>query len=537
MNNAAERNTAVCSRRTLLKGLGAFGLASLVGSAGFGSSLAFAEGEVEGGVLNISLPSSPKYLDPVKYTGTYESQVIYGVCNTLVEYAMDLSGIVPGIATAWEVADDGVTYTFDIRDDVKFQPGAYQDGRAMTAEDVAYSLERSARESALNRLDMLDHCNVLSDTRLECVLKTPTASFLTALTNSGNVIVPREEVEGWGDSFGDHLVGTGPFILKSFVQDQQSTLVRFDGFWGQRPLLDGVNFKVVTDMNQAANGLQTREIDIATSLTGEAVELVRQNPDLDLRQTEGLHVAYVYFNQVNGPTADQRVRKALLMALNRDEILRGVYQYGEAAEACLPLPKGSWGYDASIEADVPAYDPEAAKALMAEAGYPDGCTLSLYISNTNARLRLATIMQAELKASLNIDIEIHAGDWGTFSADASSGKADMYGMSWTWYPDPFFFLNKLFYSGEVGALGNGAGFNHEEVDELLELALAVTEQDERAEYYKQALKAIVSYDPIFVYASEYVNSGVTPAVQGYVDRADGVIATVNSEVNVWKSAE
>ena len=501
------------------------------------SSSASTSGEaVTGGTLNVSLPSSPKYLDPIKYTGTYEGQVIFCVCNNLVQYSMDLSKIVPELATDWTISDDGITYTFNLRSDVKFQKGQYQDGRALVADDVKYALERSATQSSMNRLSMLDHVDVVSDTQVKCVLKSAAASFLTALTDAGNVIVPQEEVEGWGDAFGDHLVGTGPFTLESFAQDQQSTLVRNDTYYGDKPYLDGVNWKVVTDMTQANSGLQTGELDMATSLTGEAVQLIRQNSELTLNQTPGLHIAYVYFNQVNGPTANQDVRKAILMAINRDDVVKGVYQYGEAESACVPLPKGSWGYTDEAESEVPEYDPTAAKALLTSAGYGDGMTLTLYISNTTARVTMATILQQQLKENLNIDLDVHPADWGTFSADAASGIADMYGMSWTWYPDPFFFLNKLFSSSEVGALGNGAGFNHADVDDLLNKALAVTDQDQRAEYYKQALKLIVTYDPMFVYATEYVNTGMTPSVQGYTDRSDGEVKIVNAEVNVWKKA-
>ena len=500
------------------------------------SSASTSGGAVTGGTLNVSLPSSPKYLDPIKYTGTYEGQVIFCVCNNLVQYSMDLSKIVPELATDWTISDDGITYTFNLRSDVKFQKGQYQDGRALVADDVKYALERSATQSSMNRLSMLDHVDVVSDTQVKCVLKSAAASFLTALTDAGNVIVPQEEVEGWGDAFGDHLVGTGPFTLESFAQDQQSTLVRNDTYYGDKPYLDGVNWKVVTDMTQANSGLQTGELDMATSLTGEAVQLIRQNSELTLNQTPGLHIAYVYFNQVNGPTANQDVRKAILMAINRDDVVKGVYQYGEAESACVPLPKGSWGYTDEAESEVPEYDPTAAKALLTSAGYGDGMTLTLYISNTTARVTMATILQQQLKENLNIDLDVHPADWGTFSADAASGIADMYGMSWTWYPDPFFFLNKLFSSSEVGALGNGAGFNHADVDDLLNKALAVTDQDQRAEYYKQALKLIVTYDPMFVYATEYVNTGMTPSVQGYTDRSDGEVKIVNAEVNVWKKA-
>jgi ABC-type transport system substrate-binding protein len=421
---------------------------------------------VSGGVLTLSLSSSPKNLDPIKYTGVYESQIINNVCDTLVTYKMDLSEIVPSLAESWTVSDDGTVYDFILRDDVYFQPGEYQDGRKMTAEDVKYSLERSAEQSSMNRLDMLDHVEVVSENEVKCYLKSANSVFLTALTDAGNVIVPKEEVEGWGDDFGSHLVGTGAFALKEFKQDQEAVCVRNDNYWGPKPYLDGVTFKIITDANQAVNALKTGEIDWASNLTGEAIQLVRDDENLNLNETPGLHIAYLYMNQMNGPTKDQRVREAIMMAIDRSDLVKGVYQYGEAQEASIPLPPGSWGYDETLESEVPEYNPEEAKKLLAEAGYPDGFTMDLYISNTAARLKMATIVQQYLKTNLNITLNIHASEWGTFSEMASSGNADMYGMSWTWYPDPYFFLNKLFASSEIGALGNGAGYKNDQVDSL-----------------------------------------------------------------------
>jgi peptide/nickel transport system substrate-binding protein len=528
------------SRRSFFRGVTLFGTAvagvSLVGCGGSSSSSDSSSSTSGGGTLNVTLSASPKYLDPCKYTGVYESQVINNVADTLVTYKMDLSEIGPNLATDWTISDDGLTYTFNLRGDVKFQAGQYQDGRALTANDVKYSLERSATESSMNRLSMLDHCNVVSDTQIECVLKQPASSFLTALTDAGNVIVPQEEVEGWGDSFGDHLVGSGPFSLKTFTKDQQSELVRNDNYWGEKPNLDGVNFKVITDTTQAVNALQTGDADVTTDVSGESIQVVKDDSNLTLDQKDALHIGYCYMNQVNGPCADQNVRKAILMAVDRDEIVNGIWQYGEGSVASLPLPKGSWGYDASVEDDVPAYDVDAAKQLLSDAGYPDGMTLSYYYSTSTTGDKIATILQQQLKNALNIDLDIHKSDWGTFSADAASGVADIYSMSWTWYPDPYFFLNKLFSSTEVGALGNGAGFSHSEVDELLDKALEVTDQEERATYYKQALKQIVSYDPILVYGSRKVTTGLSNKVSGFESRADQLVYIVNSEVNVSKSA-
>lgn len=490
---------------------------------------------VSGGVLTISLSSSPKNLDPVKYTGTYESQIIGTVCDTLVEYNTELTEIQPGLAKSWKVSEDGLAYTFTLRDDVYFQPGKFQEGRKMTAEDVKYSLERSNQLSAMNRLDMLDHCEVVSDTELVCYLAEPNAVFLTALTDAGNVIVPKEEVEGWGDDFGTHLVGTGPFALESFELDQQAVLKRNDKYWAAKPYLDGVTFKPVSDGNQAVNALRTGEINLATSLSGEAVKIAREDQSVKLMETPGLHVAYIYFNQKSGPTADIKVRQAIIKAVNVDELTAGVYQYNEAKPASLPLPPGSWGYDSSLESEKLAYDPEGAKKLLAEAGYPDGFDLNIYISNTEARIKMATLFQAYLKQNLNINVNINTSEWGTFSEIAASGKADVFAMSWTWYPDPYFFLNKLFHSSSIGSLGNGQGFENKEVDQYLDDALLTTDQAKRAELYKKALAVIVKQYPGIFYANENVNWGVSSNVQGLTQRADGKVKICTPDINVWLS--
>lgn len=490
---------------------------------------------VSGGVLTVSLSSSPKNLDPVKYTGTYESQIIGTVCDNLVDYNTDLTEIQPALAQSWTVSDDGLAYTFTLRDDVTFQSGEYQDGRKFTAEDVKYSLERSHNESAMNRLEMLDHCEVISDTEVVCYLSEPNAVFLTALTDAGNVIVPKEEVEGWGDEFGTHLVGTGPFALESFELDQQAVLVRNDKYWAATPYLDGVTFKPIKDANQAVNALRTGEVNLATSLSGEAVQIARDDDSVELKEMPGLHVAYIYFNQMNGPTADIRVREAIIKAVNVEELTAGVYQYKEAQPASLPLPPGSWGYDPSLESEALAYDPEGAKKLLAEAGYPDGFDLDIYISNTEARVKMATLFQAYLKQNLNINVNINTSEWGTFSEIASSGKADVFAMSWTWYPDPYFFLNKIFHSSSIGSLGNGQGFKNEEVDKYLDDALLTTDQAERADLYKKALADIVKQYPGIFYANENVNWGVGQNVHGIAQRADGKVKICTSDINVWLS--
>ena len=149
---------------------------------------------------------------------------------------------------------------------------------------------------------------------------------------------------------------------------------------------------------------------------------------------------------------------------------------------------------------------------------------------------VGTIVQQQLKENLNIDMEIQTLDWGAFSEITAAGECDIFAMSWTWYPDPYFFLNNLFSSDNLGSQGNGAGFSHAEVDELLKQAVLATDQEERAAIYKQALRKIVEYDPIYVYGSANVTTGMTPNVEGYVQRADKTVKIVGPGVNVSKTA-
>lgn len=487
---------------------------------------------VKGGTLTISLSASPSKLDPIHYSGTYESQIIKEVCDTLIEYNSDLSEYVPCLATEWTASEDGKTYVFKIREGVKFHKGQYQDGRELTAEDVAYSLNRSGQLSDSNRLSMLENAEVTGDYEVTCTLKSANSSFLTALTDAGNAIVPQEEVDGWGDEFGNHLVGTGPFILESFQLDQQAVLQKNADYWMAEPNVDTLIFKIITDSTQAVNALQTGEVDIAMDLKGESVQTVRDNADLTLLETAGLHVAYIYFNMEQGPTADINVRKALIEAVNTEEMVAALYKYGEAQKASLPLPPGSWGYDASLESKVPGYDPEDAKKLLEEAGYGDGLTLDLYISDTEVRQNMAVLLQAYWQ-QIGVTLNIHASEWGTFSEVAMSNNANVYGMSWTWYPDPYFFLNKLFSTDEWGGIGNGQHYSRPEVDELLQKALEATDQADRADYYKQALAIITDDLPGLFYANENVIYGVNSRVHDFIQRADGTVKIVTPENNVW----
>lgn len=488
----------------------------------------------EGGTLNIGLAANPKTLDPIDYTGIYESQIMGSVIDTLVSYNQDFSEVEPSLATEWEVSDDLTEYTFKLREDVYFQPGEYQDGRQMTAEDVKYSIERSQEESSMDRITDVEEVEVVDDFTVTIHLEQPNATLMAMLTDTGNAIVPKEEVEGWGDDFGTNLVGTGPFKIVDWKADQQVELERNEDYWGETPHLDGVNFKIISDTNMMANALRSGDIDIATEVKGQNREVIEQEEGLELISEPALSIAYLDLNNKQGPTADPDVRRAIYMATNVEEIVQGANQYGGAEVSYLPVPPRSWGYDEDLEDLVPEFDPEAAKELLAEAGYEDGFDTEIYVAE--ARVPHATIFQNQMEENLGVNVEIKVVEWGTYSDTVSKNNAPMSIGSWNWYPDPYFFLNQLYHSNQIGSLGNGKGYENEEVDKLLDKAKTETaDQAERTEIYQEVLEIVLKDTPRIELEVQDATAGVAEKVQGFhVSANPGTLTIVDSTgTNIW----
>lgn len=482
--------------------------------------------QTEGGVLSIGLSANPSTLDPVAYTSQYESNVMRQVLDTLISFDPETGDYTPSLATEWSASEDGMSYDFTIREGVHFQVGEYQDGREVTAEDVKFSLERSAQESAMNRLSGVSEVEVTGDYTVTIHLESPNAALLGMLTDMGNAIIPKEEVEGWGDSFAQNIVGTGPFQISNLQSGQQIELVRNENYWGEKPHLDGVTFKVITDGTMMANSLLSGDIHIATDIKGQNRAIIEQSQNVELMSVPGMATSYLDMNNVTGPTADPKVREAIYMATNVEEIVNGVNQWGGAEVSYSPLPKASWGYLENAKDYIPEFNPEAAKALLAETEYADGFTIELYAAE--ARVPYATIFQQQMKQNLNITVNINVQEFGTYSQTVASGQAGMNIGGWSWMPDPYFYLNQLFHTDNTTALGNGKGYSVPEVDELLDQALVETDQAARAKLYQEALKIILEdYSRIELELVDTAN-GVSTAVEGYSVRPDAYIVIVNN---------
>ena len=528
------------SRRSFMAAAaGTLAAAGLAGTfAGTSANVAKAEEPKQGGTLTVSLASAPSKLDPIHYSGAYEGQIICAACDRLIEYNDELTEFVPSLATSWEVSDDGITYVFQIRDGVTFNPSDYHDRRPLTAEDVAYSLNRSAQFSDNARLSMLDKAEATGDLEVTCTLTNACAAFLTALTDAGNSIIAQEDVEGYGDSFNRNVCGTGAFKLVEFSLDERATLEANEEYWLARPNVDTLVFRFITDLTQNANAAVTGEVDIATDLQGEAIATVQASDAVEVLTTQALQISYIRFNsrdEIEGrpnPLADVNVRKALAMAADWDAIRTALFKYDDAVAGYLPIPFGSWAYDASQESLAPSYDIEQAMQLMSDAGYASGFDISMYVTNQQARVDLATMLQAYWSV-LGVNLTPVIGEWGSYSDAVCGGKADTYAMSWSWYPDPYFFLNNLFASNQTTAIGNGAGYVNAEVDDLLLKAVQTTDQDERAKYYQQVIEIAMNDCVGVYYAVPNVFYAKNPRVHDFAQRADSMLRFVTASRNTW----
>lgn len=491
---------------------------------------------VYGGTLNVAINRTinANALDPVYANGTHCDQVVLQYGQTLVEENAEATDYVPCLATDWTISEDGLVYTFTIREGVHFQKGQYQDGREMTPEDVAYSLNRAHEESWWGYLPFFDHAEV-QDGKVVCYLETANATFLHELCSPSGVIVPQEEVEGLGEQFGAQPIGTGPFQVVEHVPDQYTKLEKNPNYWGVEPYLDGVTYYIITDEAQAMNALNTGEVDVVLTVSGNYIQQVRDNPNLVLSQAPTNNVSYLGFNLSDPVLSDQRVRDAIAMAIDRQQVADGVYTNGDGAASFLPVPLTSWGYDESLLEYVPEYDIEGAKALLAEAGYADGLDLVLTCDTTDAKVRAATIIQAML-SQIGINVKIDSLSSTEVTDRYLNNTVQLFIGGQSGSADPGTFVGNFLSTDKLHTNYNAFCYSDPETDKIINEAAAETDHERRVELYHQLIQEALETNIGVFYATSYLSWGLNPRVQGYVQENKAVMKVCGLEgsgINIW----
>lgn len=490
------------------------------------------------GYLVAALNADIQTADVQKTSKDYE--VPFNIFDRLVDVEVGTDGnskIVPSLAESWDISDDGLEYTFHLRQGVKFH-----NGNDFTAEDVAYTFHRmltveggvntefidqikGADELLAGETDTLEGVEVVDDYTIKVTLKEPFAGFLASISSPGVSIYDSEATEAAGDQFGMDpavTVGTGPFEFSSWSFNNQLVLTRNEDYWKGASGLPGVVIKIIPDTETQSMMFESGELDILDLdyAADSADRFTETYPD---QIVQGPRVGIVYFtmNFNKEPFQDVRVRKAVQMSIDRQAILDALYGGRGQVEQGI-FPHGLIGFNPDQEEI--KYDPEAAKALLAEAGYVDGFDMEIAAdSSASDTMTMALEIVSDQLAEVGIRAEIKNYDESTWLETRKSGELGSFMSTWSAdYNDPDNFIYTFFGNEEKTRI-RSINYPDTEVMERVAKARTIVNEDERLAEYKALEEKLIHEDAAWVPMFSRLHLfAVSKRVQGFAPLWSGL---------------
>lgn len=469
---------------------------------------------VEQGVLRVAALYDISTMDVSQTTDDY--MVPMNVFDRLFESEVQSDGstaIVSSLCESHMVSDDGLTYTFTLKDGIVFS-----NGNALTADDVQYTFERLLTAGGVNddiplevvgaealqngEADTLEGFAVIDDTHFSITLNTANAGFLAELTSPAMSIVDKETVESVAN-FGlscEDTVGTGPYKVTEWVVNDHFTLEYNDKYWGEVPSVKKAIVSIIPDPSTQNLMYQNGELDIIDleALDSSIVEATYKAQYADkLVVSSRVGLTYFALNGNNQYLSDVNVRKALQMAVDADTIVSSIYAGNAMVENGI-IPKGVWGFNKDLTRS--AYDPEGAKALLADAGYADG-EISFELSmdsSASSNLQLVyQVVQQNLQA-IGINAGIKSYDESSWLDLRKSGEMDSFIATWTMdYNDPANIMYTFFGSAAKTRI-RSLNYSDTEVMARVAAASGITDDAKRMAEYQALEKKIVVDDAAWV---------------------------------------
>lgn len=465
---------------------------------------------VRGGELIYALSSDPPNLDPHISTGTAARTVKLQLYNGLLRYHEDGS-FGPDLAEAWDVASDGLEYTFTLKQGVQFH-----DGSPFTANDVKATVERIQDESvgATRRVELATISQVTTegDQTVRFRLQTPHAALLAYLALPECAILSSEFLANGRDPNTD-VVGTGPFKFVSREPGVRIEVERNDNYHVQGlPYLDRVTFIPYPDENTRMSAVRGGDAHFADYVPWKDMSSIEQDPNLKLETALNSAFMCVIYNVRHEPFNDPRVRVALSYAYDRQAIINAAF-FGRA----IPMtggviPPQSWAYNRDLEGTY-TYDPERAKRLLAEAGYGEGFSVTLLsTSQYGMHQSTAEVVQNNLQA-IGIDCKLELYDWQTVVQKHTKGEYQfrIHGLAMEILdPDA---LTNFFQTGSP--FSKSTGFVDEQIDRLLAEGRSTQDEDERRKIYNQLERRVLEAAPWTFLVYRQDGDALRKEVQGY----------------------
>ena len=478
----------------------------LAGCGPTGSSSTTTDGSDDGAkdTLIVAIPESPTYMDPMVQASIGTYRVTTQMFDRLVMMDNDMN-LVPGLAESWEVIDDTTT-VFHLRQGVKFH-----NGEEMTSEDVKYSLERCIANPGVNYNYLIIE-SITCDDDYTVTIKT-SAPFNALLyrqrLDAASIICKSADTSA--EEFNKNPVGTGPFKFVSWELGGDVVLEAFEDYWGGAPAVKHVIFRTIPEALNRTIGLETGEVDLAYDLGITDLESLADNASVTTLTSPSTTVWYVGMNVQKAPFDNEKVRQAVAYALDPQGYIDLVFS-GEATPANYTmLPPSVDGY----VSDCSDYscNVEKAKELLAEAGYPDGFSTTLWCSDTQVMRDSAVVIQEQLR-QVGINAEVKTLESGQFQSETGNGAHDMFIMSKTSI-DPDSMLRSMYHTEALGPSGNRCFWTTPEVDALIDEASTTTDTEHAMELYAEIQSKVAEAAPLVPMAVEHLNAGMQSNVKGF----------------------
>lgn len=478
--------------------------------------------------LVIATASDIVTLDPHGSNDSVSAQVRENIYEKLV--AQDIDGeLEPALATEWEQIDD-TTWNFKLREDTTFHNGS-----EFTGEDVKATLERVndtavASQSAF-LFEMIEDIEVVDGSEVNITTEYPFAPLANHLSHNTGAIISKEIIdedyqyaldeagvdltvdeyyelrESGGEEYedtaeqiaeytgtvlGDNTDGTNHLVLESRTSGEEVVTSKFEDFTGGDRDFDTVTFKVIPESGSRIAELQAGGAQVIKDVDSSTASTIEGTDGVDLLETEATRIEYLGFNVEQAPFDDVNVRQAIAHAIDKDEIVSGVYDdMGRAVSN--PVPEAIWGYDENTEGI--EYDIERAEELLSETDVADGFETTLWVNEDQARIDTAVYIQESL-SDIGIDVSIEQFEYGAFLETLANGSHNMFLLGWTTVTgDADNALYALFHSDYQGAGGNRSFYSNDEVDSLLDTGRVATDENERLEAYSEVEQLLIDDAP------------------------------------------
>jgi peptide/nickel transport system substrate-binding protein len=473
-------------------------------------------GEAPPGTLIVAIRAQPDQLDPHLTTAHASFQVLENVYDTLVVPGADLE-MEPSLAEDWETSDDGLTWTFMLRDDVTFH-----DGSQLTADDVVYSFERIMDEGAnAFRFETVESVEATGEHTVEFNLTEPSPNLLVNVGAFKGMAIIKEGDDEELD-LDNQANGTGPFRL-SAIGPADVTLEAYDDHWGDGPHVDGVQFRFIAEPVTAMTEIQAGDVHLTDNVPFHQIEDLEAGDAVEVGRVLSTDFWYLAVNFEREPFDQLAVRQALAYAVDRETIAQGArFDAAEPNQTAIP-GHSAWHHDHAPF----THDPERARQLLADAGAAD-LELGLMVTDEYPEgVQAAQVIAANLEA-VGIDVDVQVEEFATWLFRQGEGDYDAFMLSWVGNIDPFDYYHA---QHTCEGLNNFHGYCSEQVDELLMEAAEETDEEARKDLYDEAAELIVdevSY--LFFYNPETVYAWV-PEVQGFDARPDAALVLTDVRID------